>query len=143
MFQLVYSSDDMAGFSPAQLSELLAKSRSNNQKVGITGMLLHQGGKFLQVVEGEEPVVRKLIATIAADPRHGRIEVLHQSISDRRDFPDWSMGFHSLDSSKGAVAGFTSFLDSTLSLAQFAADPPRAKALLLAFKDGVPLDEQA
>ena len=50
------------------------------------------------------------------------------------------MGFHNLDSAK-ELAGFSPFLDGTLSRAQFAADPPRAKALLLEFKNGVSLPD--
>lgn len=37
---------------------MLAKSRSNNVRDGISGMLLYRDGDFLQVLEGPEDKVR-------------------------------------------------------------------------------------
>lgn len=134
MFQLVYVSVEATAFSASQLAELLETSRRNNQALGVTGMLLHQEGHFLQALEGEEAVVRQLAAKIARDPRHSGFVALHEATSDKRDFPDWSMGFHDLTAEHLELEGYSRFLQSGISATDFAADPPSAKQLLLAFK---------
>ncbi len=134
MFQLVYLSTEVVPFSSEALRAVLDRARTNNQACGVTGMLLHRGGRFLQVLEGEEPVVRALIDRIVRDPRHELAATLYAGNVETREFPDWSMGFRDLDTSEPLPLGFSRFLDSSLSLASFATDPPRAKQLLLAFK---------
>jgi len=131
MFQLVYSSTELCPFSADQLKVLLEKSRERNQQAGITGMLLYQRGRFLQVLEGEEEAVRTVAARIERDSRHGWISVLHEGTSERREFPDWSMGFRNLDDEP--LRGHTTFLEGELRLSHISADASRAKQLLLAF----------
>jgi Sensors of blue-light using FAD len=136
VFSLVYLSSATVPFSEGDLLELLKQSRANNARLGISGMLLFQDGDFLQVLEGEEDKVRALYDKISLDPRHGRRTTLFQGWSGSRDFPDWSMGFHDLNSPDTAkIAGFTPFLDTRLTIASFSANPGRAKKLLLLFKE--------
>ncbi len=98
MFHLTYVSSAAQDFSKAELNELLVKCRENNAKLGLTGMLLYKDGNFMQVLEGEEGVVREVYAKISTDPRHTGEILLHQSPLEERQFPDWSMGLHDLDS---------------------------------------------
>ena len=51
IFSLVYVSEGNTTFSKKDLRELLTKSRENNSKLKISGMLLYKGGNFLQVLE--------------------------------------------------------------------------------------------
>jgi hypothetical protein len=74
-----------------ELGALFASSRSNNEKRGITGALLLGGQWFVQVLEGDEPAVRSLFATIQGDPRHDLVEVLFEGPTDDRTFAHWSM----------------------------------------------------
>ena len=138
MFQLVYVSNDAASFTAPQLVTLLKTSRVNNTRLNITGMLLHQRGRFLQVLEGEESAVRSLAAKIGRDPRHHTVVTLHTSVIAQRDFPDWSMGFHDLENPDAAgVEGFSHLLQSSLSPSAFRSDLPAAKRMLLAFKNNL------
>ena len=135
MYQIVYASTAACSFSSAQLVDLLEKSRKNNAKLGVTGMLLYQRGKFVQVLEGEERVVRDLADRIAKDPRHTGVVILHEGPSSGREFPDWSMGFRDLDDTiERGIEGYSRLLDSSLSPASFARDAPAAKRILLEFK---------
>ncbi len=59
MFFLVYVSSAVRPFSRVDLDDLLATSRANNARVGITGMLLYKDGNFMQVLEGDEEAVRR------------------------------------------------------------------------------------
>ena len=49
-------------------------------------------GRFLQVLEGPESAVRRLYATIRADPRHTNVETLLTTSAAERTFPNWEMG---------------------------------------------------
>ena len=93
MFCLVYVSAAAQIFVDEDLLALLRQSRRNNARLGVTGLLLHLGGNFMQALEGDEAKVRELHARIAADPRHGQVTtILRLPIAEQR-FPDWSMGF--------------------------------------------------
>ncbi len=134
MFQLVYVSTEAQPFSTDDLVRLLEKSRENNARLHVTGMLLYQDGLFMQALEGDEETVRALADRIAADPRHAGVMILHAAESAKRDFPDWSMGFRDSSSQGFDISGYTRFLDSGVSALQFMADPPKAKKLMLDFK---------
>ncbi len=112
MFQLVYVSSAIVPFTSDELLDLLVKSRDNNARSGLTGMLLYKDGNFMQALEGEEQAVRAVHAKIERDRRHkGLITLLQEPISERR-FPEWSMGFRELKSSEVlATPGFSHFLN--------------------------------
>lgn len=74
------------------LDEITQKSILNNQKVGITGMLLGIENRYLQYLEGEESEVRNLLQTIKKDGRHYEITQWVSGVSEERIFSDWSMG---------------------------------------------------
>lgn len=99
LFHLVYISSAKPGFGRAQLRTLLERSRAKNASLGVTGLLLHQGGKLLQVLEGPELVVRSLYETIQADTRHSGCTVLREEEIPARQYPQWAMAFRDLDMS--------------------------------------------
>jgi hypothetical protein len=59
-------------------------------------MLLHFNDEFLQLIEGEEPVVKQLYKTIAKDGRHQSSMIMREGPISVRFFSDWSMAFKSL-----------------------------------------------
>jgi hypothetical protein len=135
MFFTVYVSSAIKPFSQTELLDLLAQSRDNNTSLGITGMLLYKDGNFMQVLEGEEETVQALIAKIAHDPRHRGMIILLRGPLEERQFPDWSMGFHDLNSAEVlSMPGYNEFLNTPLTGEEFSADPTRCQKLLLMFK---------
>lgn len=135
LYYLVYVSSAVVPFSAAELVDLLERSRENNARLGISGMLLYKGANMMQVLEGEEATVRALYAKIAADPRHKGLIVLMEGRLDRREFTDWSMAFRDLDSAETqATPGYSEFLNTPLTGAAFGADPSRCQRLLTTFK---------
>ena len=135
MIHLVYTSKSVRQFSKDELVKLLAKSRQNNEKLGVTGMLLYQGGDFMQALEGDEEKVRALSARIALDPRHVNFTTLMDAQSEEREFPDWSMGFQNLDQlDLRELPGYTTFLDSPLRSHAFVDSPATCRKLMLLFK---------
>ena len=135
MFFLVYVSSAVRPFSRPDLEDLLATSRDNNARAGITGMLLYKDGNFMQVLEGDEAAVRAVYDKIGADSRHGGEIVLREGFTEERQFPDWSMGFRDLHSPEArAIPGYSEFLNTPLTGREFSEDPTRAQKLLLTFK---------
>jgi hypothetical protein len=135
LFFLVYVSSAVRPFSRVDLEDLLATSRDNNARAGITGMLLYKDGNFMQVLEGEEGPVRALYDKIGDDPRHRGKIVLRQGFTEERQFPGWSMGFRDLESPEArAIPGYSEFMNTPLTGQEFSEDPTRAQKLLLTFK---------
>ena len=135
MFVLTYVSSATRPFSRSDLDGLLATSRDNNARLGITGMLLYKDGNFMQVLECEEEDVRALYQKITGDPRHKGEMVLLEHHAQERQFSGWSMGFRDLDSPEIMdTPGYSEFLNTPLTGQEFSANPTRAQKLLLTFK---------
>jgi hypothetical protein len=92
LVRLMYASRAIEGSSPAALSDILKKSKINNQKIGITGVLCYSEGIFLQVLEGGRLVVNHLYNRTTADTRHQDVMLLSYEEIAERQFPNWFMG---------------------------------------------------
>ncbi|MEK6553625.1 MAG: BLUF domain-containing protein [Bdellovibrionota bacterium] len=131
----VYSSKAVKIFKADELTALLKKSQTNNAKVGLTGLLIHKDGQFMQLIEGPEEAVRATLKKIAVDPRHKDMVTLLEGTSDERQFSEWSMGFRDLDSPEvRSLPGFSDFLNTSLDGTEFKTSPTRAQRLLLMLK---------
>lgn len=75
------------------LKSILASSRKYNKEVDVTGMLLYFDRKFLQLLEGDESVVKTIFNKICNDSRHHNIFVLKEGEISGPLFPGWSMSF--------------------------------------------------
>ncbi|MEZ6017930.1 MAG: BLUF domain-containing protein [Planctomycetota bacterium] len=92
LVRLMYVSRAASSVTQDDLQAILKKSKANNPKRGVTGVLCLSDGIFLQVLEGGRSAVNELYHKIAADPRHTDVEVLkYEEIGERR-FCGWSMG---------------------------------------------------
>jgi methanogenic corrinoid protein MtbC1 len=91
MASLTYRSEAAIAPSKSELQSLVAAARKRNRSLGITGMLLYDGGRFLQTLEGPPEAVNIVWSAIQSDSRHGGIEVLSQHIVPERLFSAWDM----------------------------------------------------
>ncbi len=108
---LTYLSTATQPFRDPELHELLETSRVKNHAFGLTGMLLYAGGHFIQTLEGPEDVVDAAYARIEQDRRHRNLIVALREPIETRAFPDWSMGFETLnDAEAGQLPGFNGYL---------------------------------
>jgi hypothetical protein len=89
--QVVYISSATQQFSPEALEELLARARANNERSGITGILLYHDLSFLQIIEGTRDDVDRLMARIRRDPRHASLRIVQDESISERDFKSWAM----------------------------------------------------
>lgn len=89
---VLYCSRVTNEMSSDDLEKILRTSQLNNSRRRITGVLVCGGGMFMQWVEGPQNEVRKLMASIALDPRHQAMLRLCPMIElDRRLYPSWAM----------------------------------------------------
>ena len=134
MHYIIYTSTATELMPEEELKALLETARNNNTAHNISGMLLYSNGVFLQVLEGDnKDDLDHLYRHIEQDERHHSIIRLIGGKTDQRQFPDWSMGFHSLNPETAETSGFNDFMNQNpteLTPAQESA----AWKLLLLFK---------
>ncbi len=92
-FQLTSISTARDGISDADCLAIQRKSSIYNSLIDITGLLLFNSRRFVQVLEGREDVVRDLYARISSDPRHHGIVILGEEHVAERQFGQWAMAF--------------------------------------------------
>jgi len=135
MFHVVYASTALYLLTRAELQVMLEETHETNTQVDVTGMLLYKDGSFLQVLEGDQEAVVKLVSRIKEDRRHKDFHMILRGTSEHRLFPDWSMGFRDLtDNSLAGTPGFSDFLNTPFTGVEFSANPPPCMKLLLSFK---------
>jgi hypothetical protein len=136
MIQTAYLSSAPVLLTGEDIEKILAASRTNNRRRGITGMLLYCDGNFLQILEGPPDEVEALLRIIAMDPRHrGIIRLFTHQIS-HRDFSEWAMGFRRLTGDEaGEHEGFSDILDPSFDVKSL--PPSRAATLIRMFKDNI------
>ena len=108
MHKLLYVSSTKKEFPTEELADLLRMARINNDRLGVTGLLLYIDGGFLQVLEGERTVLHDLYGAISQDPRHWDAKLLVDQASPR-NFGNWSMGFKLIgeETNYAGVVGIT------------------------------------
>ena len=75
------------------MADIAGKARIANQIKGITGLLIFDGMRYCQQLEGSQKQVLSLMEKIRHDPRHINVEILHHGeLADRR-FKTFSLGY--------------------------------------------------
>jgi hypothetical protein len=92
LVRCLYASRAAVPLTADIMDSILEKSRQNNPRRGITGMLCMSDDVFIQVLEGGRDEVCDLYNTIVGDKRHTNVRLLvYQEIPERR-FGHWTMG---------------------------------------------------
>ena len=94
LVRLMYASRAGGSVDAEALSTILRKSKENNPRAGVTGVLCFcfNAGIFLQVLEGGRNAVSTLYNRISQDPRHHEVVLLSYEEIGERSFSSWSMG---------------------------------------------------
>lgn len=136
MLSTVYVSEATFEFSDDDLATLLMKTRANNARLGLTGILLHREGRFMQVLEGPTQVVLDRFAFIAEDPRHRKIQKLIEEHIKTRQFPGWTMGYSAVtDTLANVIPGYDDFFAAPRVDVDSSQTVTRARRLLEWFRD--------
>lgn len=132
ILQTIYTSTAKTPFSSLQLKELLQKARSFNHDLGVSGMLVHDDGFFIQVLEGPESAVDALYTKIEKDPRHTTMRLLYRGLEQKKEFEEWSMGFVDTSGAAEKAEGFIPYSSLKLEILE----KTRAKKVLRMFQEG-------
>jgi len=92
LVRLLYASRASQPLAATAIDDIIATSLENNPRHGITGVLCHGNGIFLQALEGDRQAVSALYQTISHDSRHQDLVLLHYEEICQRDFAPWAMG---------------------------------------------------
>lgn len=98
VFELVYSSSLSPASDIRNVAEIVRTARSYNRDHALTSLLVFDGERFCQHIEGDRDAVLLLAGRIAADCRHQQFTILHQDLAGKaRRFSDWHLAY-ALDS---------------------------------------------
>jgi hypothetical protein len=135
---LVYTSSATYVWGERELLALLKKSRANNARDGITGLLLYRDGNIMQLLEGPEQALETTMARIRSSTRHaGIVKLMHEPI-ERRSFSESSLSFRNLnDAEIRNYPGYSEFLNQDWYGSPMSVTPDRALKLLETFRRGM------
>lgn len=88
---LVYCSEAVPGLTLDQIDDLARDAAAHNLIAGVTGVLLCDGNRFLQYIEGPDDGMALVYSRILNSRSHREIIELGNSRGSVRRFPYWSM----------------------------------------------------
>lgn len=95
LFSLIYVSRSLVEL-PDQVEEIdkiVTGSIERNAKLNVRGALLFTEQHFAQLLEGPEPAIEELMASINRDPRHEQVTVIERRPIDSYRFADWGLAY--------------------------------------------------
>jgi hypothetical protein len=97
LYEAIYVSTIAAGLPISSVGDINGKSRIANRTKEITGLLIFDGMRFCQQVEGGQKQVLTLMEKIRHDPRHTNVEIIHHGALVSRRFEGFSLGYTTAD----------------------------------------------
>jgi hypothetical protein len=91
IFRLCYLSKPAKPFTAEDLDDIESKSITANNERDVTGLLIVNDDRILQILEGAEDSVRKLYTKIEADSRHTMLKLASAVEDEVRLLYKWSM----------------------------------------------------
>jgi hypothetical protein len=88
---VTYSSRAILPLTEAAFWQLGLEAARLNALDGITGLLVFNGARFCQTIEGSPEAVEDLIKRLKRDPRHEELEILSDEAVEDRRFRSWDM----------------------------------------------------
>ena len=88
---LAYTSRARLDLTDEELNDIHQSARHLNALDGITGLLLFDGSRFLQIIEGADAAIDNLVERLRMDRRHSAFEARDERHVEHRSFADWSM----------------------------------------------------
>lgn len=76
---------------------IAGKSRTYNASHDITGLLIFDGMRFCQQLEGQQKEVLALVERISTDTRHSNITIIHHGPLTERRFKSFALAFSNMD----------------------------------------------
>ena len=94
LYSFLYSSIFTPSYPITVVGELVKAARRKNAAQGLTGILVFDGVRFCQYLEGPQQNLADILATIENDPRHSDFRLhFHEQLDGPRQFRDWSIAY--------------------------------------------------
>lgn len=94
---IAYISHARPELSSAELDLLLADATAFNRMAGVTGVLMFDGERFLQYLEGPRDGLESVYARVVNASRHHGVHLLASGKVGSRWFPRWTMANRQVD----------------------------------------------
>ena len=91
MERLVYVSEASDDTGTQDVFAIVEASARNNATLDLTGFLLFEDNRFLQLLEGPSGNIDMIMARIKDDPRHHSLHIAERRDAIERWFPNWKM----------------------------------------------------
>jgi len=115
LFRLTYLSKPNIPFTAEVLDDIESKSVEANNARDVTGLLIVNESRILQILEGKEESVRELYNKIEADERHTVVKLVCAVEDDVRLLMTWNMVVRGLNGVPGHLMDdFESLFDEFL-----------------------------
>lgn len=117
----VYVSKASAGTDAASIESIIGKSKENNQKAGLTGILFFKDGYYMQYLEGSREGIDALMGAIKSDPRNSEVNEVLSGVSRDKLFSG-SMEFINLDEISGQESALHGVKAEEINLSELVKD---------------------
>ncbi|WP_111151301.1 BLUF domain-containing protein [Stenotrophomonas maltophilia] len=97
---VAYASEATSGLSMDNVDDLARAAARFNFEAGVTGVLLYDGLRFLQYIEGPEDSINMVYSRILSARSHCELIELGRGRVSGRFFPYWSMRLLWVDASE-------------------------------------------
>lgn len=114
LLELIYISEVAPATTIANIAEVLVEARTKNAARGISGVLIFDGNRFMQLFEGESNTVMQLFRRIEQDTRHINVRWLHDAVIEQRQFASFQSGYWYDDSEHGPIASLNGVTGANL-----------------------------
>ena len=93
LLEVLYVSVLAGDASTGLVANIARAARVANLQTGVTGLLVFDGLRFCQQIEGKPSHIEALMERIARDPRHSDVRILHHGALRQRRFRNFSLGY--------------------------------------------------
>ncbi len=93
LYEFLYWSQLADSQTPTAVGQILARARPFNAAHGITGLLVFDGQRFCQHLEGPAAAVEALMGRIASDERHSEVDIAYEGPLAERRYHRFDMGY--------------------------------------------------
>ncbi|MGJ7580172.1 BLUF domain-containing protein [Variovorax sp. RHLX14] len=93
LHEILYCSVLSPSEPPLVVGQIVGQARARNAERGITGLLVFDGSRFCQHIEGPPDAVDALMSRISHDPRHLDVRVLFSGQRLERRYKRFDLGF--------------------------------------------------
>jgi hypothetical protein len=96
LYEVIYVSTLASGARIQAVGSIARHSRATNSKFELTGLLIFDGARFCQQLEGEKNAVLERLAKISEDSRHSNIRLVRSEPLSERRFKRFGMAYASI-----------------------------------------------